>query len=105
MADPNLRNIAIIAHVDHGKTTLVDAMLSQSGVVNLDADETGFDDICRAVQVIEREARRIGSDDARKLRREPCPERAAAADLVLPHAALALMDAQRHALAERRADA
>ena len=37
MADPNLRNIAIIAHVDHGKTTLVDAMLSQSGVVNLDA--------------------------------------------------------------------
>ncbi len=28
----SLRNIAIIAHVDHGKTTLVDAMLSQSGV-------------------------------------------------------------------------
>ncbi|HWH58139.1 MAG TPA: translational GTPase TypA [Terriglobales bacterium] len=28
---PNLRNIAIIAHVDHGKTTLVDAMLQQSG--------------------------------------------------------------------------
>ena len=28
----NLRNIAIIAHVDHGKTTLVDAMLQQSGV-------------------------------------------------------------------------
>ncbi len=27
----NLRNIAIIAHVDHGKTTLVDAMLRQSG--------------------------------------------------------------------------
>ena len=27
-----LRNIAIIAHVDHGKTTLVDAMLAQSGV-------------------------------------------------------------------------
>ncbi|MCB9707739.1 MAG: translational GTPase TypA [Myxococcales bacterium] len=29
---PLLRNIAIIAHVDHGKTTLVDAMLTQSGV-------------------------------------------------------------------------
>jgi GTP-binding protein len=27
----NIRNIAIIAHVDHGKTTLVDAMLQQSG--------------------------------------------------------------------------
>ena len=32
MVDPqNIRNIAIIAHVDHGKTTLVDAMLRQSG--------------------------------------------------------------------------
>jgi GTP-binding protein len=31
MSRPDLRNIAIVAHVDHGKTTLVDAMLKQSG--------------------------------------------------------------------------
>jgi GTP-binding protein len=32
MPENSIRNIAIIAHVDHGKTTLVDAMLRQSGI-------------------------------------------------------------------------
>ncbi|WP_343899032.1 translational GTPase TypA, partial [Corynebacterium felinum] len=32
MSRPEFRNVAIVAHVDHGKTTLVNAMLEQSGV-------------------------------------------------------------------------
>ena len=41
----NIRNIAIIAHVDHGKTTLVDAMLRQSGIFreNEQVDERVMD--------------------------------------------------------------
>ena len=38
MSHPEFRNVAIVAHVDHGKTTLVDAMLQQSGVFG-DHDE------------------------------------------------------------------
>ena len=37
----DLRNIAIVAHVDHGKTTLVDAMLWQSGAFTAHQADTG----------------------------------------------------------------
>jgi GTP-binding protein len=40
IANPFRRNIAIVAHVDHGKTTLVDAMFQQSGIFRANERQT-----------------------------------------------------------------
>jgi GTP-binding protein len=41
-ARADIRNVAVIAHVDHGKTSLVNSMLGQAGLVHVKFGESGF---------------------------------------------------------------
>jgi len=43
VSNPNVRNVAIIAHVDHGKTTLVDCLLQQTGLLSEKSGERVMD--------------------------------------------------------------
>ncbi|MFM2175735.1 MAG: hypothetical protein RLZZ527_811, partial [Actinomycetota bacterium] len=51
----DIRNIAIIAHVDHGKTTLVDAMLWQSGAFAAHKEQSESQDRVMDSMDLERE--------------------------------------------------
>jgi len=68
----NFRNIAIIAHVDHGKTTLVDQLLRQSGTfrANQKIEERVIDsmDLEREKGITSRQERRFSLERSTGMR-------------------------------------
>ena len=66
MNNEKIRNVAIIAHVDHGKTTLVDALLKQSHVFreNEQVDERIMDS-----NDLEKERGKMCIRDSKRIRR------------------------------------
>src|SRR5262245_66198341 len=78
-ASMNLRNLAIIAHVDHGKTTLVDRLLQQSGAFRenqrvaeraLDSNdlerERGITILAKVTSILWHDTRKIGRASCRE---------------------------------------
>ena len=81
IANPLRRNVAIIAHVDHGKTTLVDAMLRQSGMfrANERVAERAMDNTDlereRGITILAKNTAVHYGDDADQHHRHPRPRR------------------------------
>ena len=71
-------------------------------LVGLDADERRLHLVDRPVEVVELDVPELRRERLLQLRIEEAPEREAAADEVLPHAALRLVEAHRGHLRERR---
>src|SRR5690349_7024110 len=77
-----IRNIAIIAHVDHGKTTLVDAMLRQSGIfrINQEVVERVMDsndlERERGITILAKNTALFYKDTRINIVDTPCPRRA-----------------------------
>ena len=74
-AVPELRNIAIVSHVDHGKTTLVDAMLRQSGTFSEHEElvervmDSGDQERERGITILAKNAAfRYAAKDGRKIK-------------------------------------